>query len=76
MKVIYNTKNILIQEFQYSVESQLIEVQIHEMSAIQFVSSMNLVRIQSTQLANAFSERQPIPESRLAEFEHQSAQRM
>jgi hypothetical protein len=45
MKVIYILKNILIQEFQHSLESRLIEVMIHEMLPIQFVSSVNLIQM-------------------------------
>jgi hypothetical protein len=44
MKVIYNMKNILIQQFQHSVESKLIQVMIHKMLLIQFVSIVNLIQ--------------------------------
>jgi hypothetical protein len=42
MKVIYNLKNIMIQEVQQSMESQLIEVMNLKMHVIQFVSIVNL----------------------------------
>jgi hypothetical protein len=45
MKVIYNMKNNLIQEFQHSLESKLIEVMIYKMLPIQFVSNVNLIQI-------------------------------
>jgi hypothetical protein len=40
MKVIYKMKNILIQEFQHCLESWLIQVMIHKMLLIQFVSNV------------------------------------
>jgi hypothetical protein len=55
MKVIHNVKNILIQEFQHSLESRLIEVMIYKMRQIQFVLSMNLIQTQSTQAPNLLS---------------------
>jgi hypothetical protein len=45
MKAIYILKNILIQEFQHSLESRLIEAMIHKMLPIQFVSRVNLIQI-------------------------------
>jgi hypothetical protein len=42
-EMIYNGKNIVIQEFQHSVESELIEVMNVKMLQIQFVSRVNLI---------------------------------
>jgi hypothetical protein len=45
MKVIDNSKNSLIQEFQHFVELQLIEVMTMKMLPLQFVSSVNLIQM-------------------------------
>jgi hypothetical protein len=45
MKVIYNMKNMMNQEFEQSKESQLIEVMIHKMQMIQFESIVNLIQM-------------------------------
>jgi hypothetical protein len=45
MKVSYKAKNISIQEFQHSLESKLIEVMIHKMPPVQFVSNANLIQM-------------------------------
>jgi hypothetical protein len=45
MKVIYNLKNSMIQEFQHSLESRLIQVMNGKMSTIQFVSNVNLIQM-------------------------------
>jgi hypothetical protein len=45
MKVIHNLKNKMIQEFQHSVESKLIEVMKMKMLPIQFVSSVDLIQM-------------------------------
>jgi CRP-like cAMP-binding protein len=55
MKVIYILKNSLIQEFQHSLESKLIEVMSHKMSQIQFASKVNWIQTQSTQVAHVLS---------------------
>jgi hypothetical protein len=60
-------KNRMIQEFQHCLESRLIQVMIQKMQTIEFVSSPNLIQGQWIEVANIFSERQSISESRLAE---------
>jgi hypothetical protein len=45
MKMIYISKNILNQEFQHFLELRLIEVMIHKMLAIQFMSNVHLIQI-------------------------------
>jgi hypothetical protein len=58
MKVIDNLKNILIQEFEHYLESRLIEVMNMKISPSQFVLRVNLIQIQSTQVAQVFSQSQ------------------
>jgi hypothetical protein len=53
MKVRNNVKNILIQEFQHSLGSKLTEVMKMQMLPIQFVRSVNLIQIQSIEVAEA-----------------------
>jgi hypothetical protein len=45
MKVMYILKNILIQKFQHFLKSRLIQVMIHKMFPIQFVSRVNLIQM-------------------------------
>jgi hypothetical protein len=45
MKVSSNTKNTPIQEFQFDMESQLIEVLKKKMHPIQFVSMMTVIQM-------------------------------
>jgi hypothetical protein len=45
MKVIYNCKNNMVQEFQRCLELWLIEVMIHKMLPIRFVSIVNLIQM-------------------------------
>jgi retron-type reverse transcriptase len=45
MKVIDILRNILIQEFQHSLESRLIHVMSHKMLPIQFVLNVNLIQM-------------------------------
>jgi hypothetical protein len=45
MKMIHNWKNILIQEFQHSLESKLIEVMIMKMLLIQFVLIVKVIQM-------------------------------
>jgi hypothetical protein len=49
MKVMYNLKNMINQEFQHCLESRLIAVMIHNMPMIQCGSNVNLIQIQSSQ---------------------------
>jgi hypothetical protein len=58
MKVIYNLKNILIQELQHCLESKLIEVMKMKMLLIQFLSSVTLIQIQLIQVAYVSCESQ------------------
>jgi hypothetical protein len=44
MKVTYKMKNMMIQEFQHSVEFQLIEVMKTDVLLIQFVSNLNSIQ--------------------------------
>jgi hypothetical protein len=78
-------KNILIQEFQHSLESKLIEVMNMKMLSIQFVSIVNLLQIQSIevteassakvafhQISEALSQFESNPESRTAKSQQKS----
>jgi hypothetical protein len=47
MKVIYIIENMMNQQFQYCAESQLIEVMILKMHAIQFALIVNLIQMKS-----------------------------
>jgi hypothetical protein len=45
MKVIRNTENMIIQEFQLDRESQLIQLSMTKMHMIQFVSMMKVIQM-------------------------------
>jgi arginine utilization protein RocB len=69
-------KNILIQEFQHSLELRLIEVMKIEMLQIQFVSNMNLIQRKSIEVGNDLSEKQLSSESRNEKSIHQKVQKV
>jgi hypothetical protein len=76
MKVISKMKNIPNKEFQQCLESRLIEVMNVNMQTIQFVPIMNLIQIKWTAVANSLSETQLMTESRPAESQQHSLQRV
>jgi hypothetical protein len=88
MKVMYNLKNISNQQFRHGLESKLIEAMTLKMQTIQFVSIVNLVQIQSSEVADvcshcqmghmvdAISEWQSSSESRSVDLENHSVHRV
>jgi hypothetical protein len=50
MKVIRNLKNMMIQEFQLDMESQLIQVLMMKKQVIQFVSMMMVIQMKLTKV--------------------------
>jgi hypothetical protein len=56
MRVIRKIKKSVIQEFQYRFELQLIEVLVVKMLPIQFVSNLNLMQIESSEVVDVFSQ--------------------
>jgi hypothetical protein len=55
LKVSDNMNNMIIQEFQYSVEIQSIEVITLEMCEIQFESLVNVIQTRVTQTSSTFA---------------------